>query len=231
MKLSVLIYNTIASVSLQENRGIISPLIIKKYANILTSNTNEDIELDVDYRVLVDNAFLFVNEAIQRLSNLDKLPPKIVERDIENGLIDLTEVEDLDRVLNVYTYKNKEIINYGFNEIDHKKLLVLDKVNSKVFIEYYPDIRLFDMSDISYYEDPTTHETTDNDIELKDFGITNKMANYISIYARGKLGYDIYGSEANQYVNQAEAYFNDLDSFGGRTLHFQNHIDSKYKVL
>ena len=63
MKLSVLIYNTIASVSLQENRGIISPLIIKKYANILTSNTNEDIELDVDYRVLVDNAFLFVNEA------------------------------------------------------------------------------------------------------------------------------------------------------------------------
>lgn len=228
MKLSELVYNIITGVTLFENSSALTLQKVREYAYFLTNTNNEEgFSIDSDYKRNVDNVFDGLNEAIQRIATLEKLPPKIIKANSDSdGLIDLTEqLDDLDYVLNVYTKES----NIEFRNLTNSKIEI-DFPNIEVNVEYYPEIKFFGFEDISYHIDALLETETDNDVDLRQIGISNKTASYIALYCKGKLGRDIYGSEANQLINQAEAYFSDLDDFGGATIHSQNRIATKYKV-
>lgn len=228
MKLSELVYNIITGVTLFENSSSLTRQRVREYAYHLTNSENDEgFSIDSDYKRNVDNVFDGLNEAVQRIATLEKLPPKIVKVSSDSdGLIDLTDlIEDLDFVINIFD-KNR---NYGFRNLTTSKIDI-GIPNIEVSVEYYPEIKFFSFEDIAYYVDPFSEKRVDMDVELKDLGISNKTASYIALYTKGKLGRDVYGSEANQLINQAEAYFSDLDDFGGATIHYQNRINPTFMV-
>ena len=231
MKLSELIYKIVTSVTYFEQNNSITPLELRKYAYYLSSNSNEGtVTIDSDYKRNIDNVFSVLNEAIQRVATLEKLPLKNVKfSSDENGLIDLTYIEDLDHIINVYVENGKSFKSLKFENVGINKIQIEVK-NTEVNIEYYPEIKFFGFNDIAYHYDDFMETETDRDVELREIGISNKTASYLALYAEGKLGHDIYGAEANQKINQAESYFADLDDYAGMTIHYQNEIDRVYKV-
>ena len=232
MKLSELVYNIVTTVTYFEQNNSISIRDLREYAYTLTNSgsTPDSVAIDIDYKRNVDNVFSAINEAVQRVATLEKLPVKTINlQSDEDGVIDLTNIEDFDHAVNLYVDTNNSYKSLSFVQLEPLKIKTEVK-NKAVNVEYYPDVKYFTYSDIAYHYDTFSETEVDMDVDLRTIGISNKTATYIILYAQGKLGHDIYGAEANQKINQAEAYFADLDDFGGATIHYQNLIDKVYKV-
>jgi hypothetical protein len=73
-------------------------------------------------------------------------------------------------------------------------VLVADYFNSfnKIFIEYKEDIKSFSELD---------------DEDLKEYGITDSMCNYIIEYVSGRLLEPISAELSNMHISRAESYF------------------------
>lgn len=234
MNLSELIYQVVRNTILYENNSSISVGLVRKYAYDLTTNQESDdgVTIDSDYKKTVDNVFIAVNQAIQRLSSLEKIAPKIVEADVnEDNLIDLSSY-DVNRVLNIYFdhYRigrvNLEFDKRGKKVVHLRKKLPLSV--SVVQVEYYPEIKKFDYADIQYHSDTSDEIITDEDVDLSEVGISNPACSAIILYCKGILGRDVYGSEADIRLNQAEQYFLDLPDFNGEPLHEQSEVEDIY---
>ena len=234
MNLSELIYQVVRNTTLYEDNSSIDTLTIRKYSYALTTNSasTSGITISPDYKKTVDNVFLAVNQAFQRVANLEKLAPKIVEAEVsEDNLIDLSTYE-VSRVLNVYyDYPRGGRVNLEFDKKGKKTVHLKKRLPlsiSTVQVEYYPELPIFDYKDIQYHIDLEEGVEVDNDVDLSEIGLSNQTCSYIIQWCKGVLGRDVYGEEANAWINQAEQYFYDLPEFDGEKLHEQEEIEDVY---
>lgn len=165
-----------------------------------------------DYSVAVMNVFTPLNEAIQRLSDLNKIPYKVKELDISNNVVELTS--DIKEVISVATLNNERLpfAPYGVG-----KIRVLRSANNKVLVEYKEEIPSFEIEDIMFVDndnDTTFDEITDSfnekDIELSSVGINGAMNQYIIEYCQGKLEEQVDPVLASKHLTIAEQYFANL---------------------
>ena len=83
MKLTELAYNCVKNVSLFDDNGF----TLEKFIEINTESSQEDY---FDYDLSINNVFAPINEAISRLSDLEKIPYRVEEVTESDGIIDLT---------------------------------------------------------------------------------------------------------------------------------------------
>lgn len=158
---------------------------------------------DPDYKTNINNVYSPLNEAIQRLSDLDRIPLKVknicdfksnpIDFDTLNLSISFKDVE------HIFTIYENGYYNFGFTKLGAKKFLINEPVDvgTPIYIEY--------KEDIPYLDNLT------KDFDLKErYGIHDGMCNYIIEYVKGKLLEPIDPTQANLHVTRAEQYFNNL---------------------
>ena len=171
-----------------------------------------DFDNDIDYATNINNVFSPLNEAISRLSDLDRIPylcdevTPSADRIVELSALSkkprrIVGVAVVDRNGN---YRKLAFTMFGRNQLRIKT--PYSTVFNKFFVEYVENIPTFSKSDIVELSNGV-----DNNIDLYDeFGIDEAMANYIMEYVQGKLLEPLAPDLANMHVTRAEAYFNNL---------------------
>lgn len=202
---------------------------------------------DPDYNTHINNVFSPLNEAIARLSDLERIPYKVERVELECGTkeIDLNNLLQTDDPTNQKAANVKEMFAVGqmiggkierlrFKQIGNR-VVVLDGVNLRypLYIEYKEDIPQFDYG--SYHYDfveenniRAINEATKVDIDMKDYGISDSMCNYIIEYVQGKLSETIEPSLANMHITRAESYFNNIRTV--RPVFVQTIIKNVYSI-
>ena len=151
----------------------------------------------------INNVFSPLNEAISRLSDLDKIPHIIDSVATENNFVSFSSL----------SREFKEILNVAFEDkLGRLKASPYMKINggiqlrcpfpytvSKILVEYKEEIPFLDKT---HYDD-----------ELSDYGLNTTMCNYIIEYvAQGFLGRIADESLANMHRAYAEQYFANIPS-------------------
>ena len=168
-----------------------------------------------DYSNNINNVYLPLNEAIARLSDLERIPYKVLEvNNIIDGVINLASIEQENNL------KIKEVINVAilprYVKIDHKNLganKILINANfdtpRNLVVEVKEDIPYFDSS-YYFYKKDNEDTLEEHDTDLRDYNINNSMCNYIMEYVMGKLTEQINPEIATMHITRAEAYFNNI---------------------
>lgn len=176
-----------------------------------------------EYGIQINNVYSPINEALNRLSDLEKLPYNVVEIDkqhIEKGddayIVDYSYIKrtvtgcsqdiPVKEVINVALKIGSRFIKIEAKPFGLNKLILGDDYNEnyKLYIEYKEDLPYFTEKEAGVY--PYNEEET-GDIDLRDFGITNAMCSYIMEYAMAKLSEDVDPSLSNLHLTRAEQYF------------------------
>ena len=185
-----------------------------------------DFDDDTDFKMQIVNAFTPLNEAISRLSDLERIPYRCEDIIIENGnSINLTN----------FGHKVKEIIgaNDGSRAYSFRifgDILCFEKCfrNKHLFIEYKEDIPVFSESDlVELVEDEYGH-ITDNNIDLSTYGLSESVCNYIIEYVKGRLLEPIAPELANLHITTAETYFTNINPNKVATV--QGVVQRKYNI-
>ena len=172
-----------------------------------------DFDNNVDYANNINNVFAPINEAIARLSDLERIPYRVEECTIVEDIIKLNECD----------YPVKEVISVaqgsyrGFVKLIHRpfglgNIYVYDyNPYARTFIEYKEDIPMFNSTYYSYTNSDYL-SFDEKDTELRDYGISDSMCNYIIEYVMGRL-YEATSAEiANMHITRAEQYFSGIKS-------------------
>jgi len=191
MLLSKLVYLSIKNVIYNNDSSF-------TYGNFMNGSFDNDIELSLQ----INNAFSPLNEAIARLSDLDRIPFRYEpvytkEVDLETFL---HPVKDIIGVFNFKAVPFKQIGN---------TLVLLE--GDKGLVEYKENIKTFSKDDLVplvYDEDDGSYE--DKNIDLKVYGISESACAYIIEYVKGKLLEPIAPEMANFHISTAENYFMNL---------------------
>jgi len=173
-----------------------------------------------DYAQNIVNAFTPINEAIARLSDLEKIPYRVDEvavSDISNGVIQFAKlkkpVKEIVSVAQLYGDSEYRLLEWRAFGIDQIRVASPIDPYRPVVVEYKEDIPQFDESSYDYgfeIEGGEYIETYSDDVELKDFGITDSMCNFIMEYAQGKLNEPMAAELANMHITRAEQYFKNI---------------------
>lgn len=182
-----------------------------------TSFKEGSFDSDPDYALNINNAFSPINEAIARLSDLERIPYIVEEVSVSNGIIDLaalTSGRKVKEALGVGQFNAEGIKPLRYKPFGVNKIIVLDPISAdkKVFLEYKEDIPSF-----SFYETLGHTIGVENDFDEEDdvdlyatYGITESMSNYIIEYVQGKLFEPIAPELANMHITRAETYFSNI---------------------
>ena len=228
MKLSKLVYLVVKNVKYLDDDGFLYEAFI-----------NGDFLKDPDYKNSIVNAMTPINEAIHRLSDRNKIAFKtynvglpnnnqlklpyaeeeIIDPDTEETEIIRYPLLHIKKIVSVFYLYNNEYATSNFREIDKDTIWIGDDIKVNHNIQYVEDIEDFDLEPIFY---------KDLDPELKDFGISNTMCDYMIEYAQGKLQEIIAPELANLHLTHAEQYFSDLED--QQTAFTKNHIKRKYSI-
>ena len=203
MKLSDLLYLVIKNAIYYDDYSFIKETFLKGEYND-----------DPDYAQNIINVFSPINEAIARLSDLERINYIVEIVSENNNIIDLTDCEkDVKEVVSLAQLNNGKYEPIPFKMFGAKKLFVSEFYNKNLttFIEYKEDIPIFSEEHCDYIYDNEGTLISSKDVDLKDHGITSSMCNYIIEYAVGKLKENS-GSleEAAFHVNRAEQYFSGI---------------------
>lgn len=204
MKLSKLVYLCIKNVIYFDDTSF-------SYEEFVNGSFNST----PDYATNINNVFSPLNEAISRLSDLERIPYRVEECTVDkSGIILLEELEhDVKEVLNV-----AEVYSDGsYKKLAHRpfgigKVHVTEYFNSfnKIFVEYKEDIPVFDETYMPYKNFYEEVEENPLDLDLTKYGITNSMCNYIIEYVQGKLYEQTSVEIANMHITRSEQYFNNV---------------------
>lgn len=177
---------------------------------------------DSDYATNINNIFTPINEAISRLSDLERIPYRVESVNvslIENNILLFNKlnhnVKQVISIAQVYgsNYRPLEWRVFGADAVKIDDYIDKDK---PVYIEYKEDIEQFDIDSFYYHYVENENEVlvldqdTVRDIELRELGITDSVANYIMEYAMGKLAEQIAPELANMHITRSEQYFNNV---------------------
>lgn len=154
-----------------------------------------------EYASEINNVFMPLNEAIARLSDLEKIPYRVT--DIDKSLINENNILDISDLL------VKEIISiaqpYG-GEYRALKYRILGA--DKVFITDYVD-PLKPLL-IEYKEDIPMFSEEDYEVNLKTYGINDSMCNFIMEFVGAKLSEQVSAELSNMHITRAEQYFTNI---------------------
>jgi hypothetical protein len=170
--------------------------IKRTLGNIETDFTYESFmagDFDSDYRVLEakNNIFLYINEAIARLADLNKIQHIVYRLISIDGVILLPN--DIKQIHAVQDYYGNQ---YQFIKIEKNELFIDVVGKERMLVEITQDLYL----------------VPDEEVELQDCGISNQMCSYIIEYVLGKSLEETSPSEANVHISSAESYFTNLPS-------------------
>ena len=190
---------------------------------------------DPEYALNINNVYLPLNEAIARLSDLERIPYKIVKvSNIQDNFVSLKTIEkdndlNIKEVVNVF-YLNTSSNNY--EKVSHKyfwnKVLLLSNYDkNNLYLEVKEDIPHFD-STMYHYNEDSGSTIEEFDLDLKDYGINDSMCNYLMEYVMGKLTEQISPEIANMHISRAESYFNNLKANSDNFV--QRQVKAVYKV-
>ena len=189
---------------------------------------NGDFDNDIDYATNINNVFSPLNEAISRLSDLDKIPYIVDQVPIENCVINLDDCSrKVKKVINIAqvgsdgSYKKLGHVMFGRNGV--RVVSPYSTINT-FYVEYKEKIPAFSEEDIVPIVDGQ-----DNNIDLNaEYGIDDAMSNYIMEYVQGKLLEPLAPELANMHITRAEAYFNNIVS--AQTSFPQQMVDREYRI-
>lgn len=167
-----------------------------------------------DYANNINNVYLPLNEAIARLSDLERIPYKVFKvESITDGIVSLSSIEQKNNV------KIKEVINVATlpdcNKIEHRnlggdKLILSGNYDpNKVYVEIKEDMPHFDSSNY-YYKKDSNDLVDEYDVNMRDYNINDGMCNYIMEYVMGRLTEQINAEISNMHITRAEQYFNNI---------------------
>ena len=220
MQLSELVYNIVKNVKYLEDNNFSYEAFVQG-----------DFDHDMDYANSINNAFTPLNEAIHRLSDLNKIKHKIeaLSKPNNSGIIDLGPIAyDIKTIINVFTISNGDYSRVQYREFGRDKIMLLNyNPNADYYIEYMQDIKHFSRSDIYVYE-VENEMLEQHDVDLAKYGITNTMCSYIIEYCQGRLLEPIAPELANMHLTRAEQYFSDLDT--QQTSFFQKSVKKTYRI-
>lgn len=202
MKLSKLVYLCVKNVILYDDESF-------SYDGFIKGKFNGN----PDYATSINNVFSAINQAISRLSDLERLPYRVEEITLEDYAFNISDLEhnlkEIVAIAYIDSYKNITPLTF---EILGNQVIVKGVVsNAKVHVEYKEDI--FFIQGESYYYEYTVNELgedtliTSKDIELRDLGINDQMCNAIVEYAKGVLNEGVETALANMHITRAEQYF------------------------
>lgn len=202
MKLSKLVYLCVKNVILYDDESF-------SYDGFIKGKFNGN----PDYATSINNVFSAINQAISRLSDLERLPYRVEEVTLEDYAFNISDLEhnlkEIVAIAYIDSYKNITPLTF---EILGNQVIVKGVVsNAKVHVEYKEDI--FFIQGESYYYEYTVNELgedtliTSKDIELRDLGINDQMCNAIVEYAKGVLNEGVEAALANMHMTRAEQYF------------------------
>lgn len=227
MKLSKLIYLAVKNVIYFDDMSF-------TYEAFLQGSFDED----PDYSINIQNAFSPLNEALSRLSDLERIPYRVETlENIVNGIADLSnlshKVKEVISVAQTSGNRTLKIVNRPFG-VD--KVMLASPYNRRfpVYIEYKEDLPVFSRDDFEYYtlNDEGLPELLPadqiRDIELNDYGISNSMCNYLMEYMAGRLNEPTAAELANMHITRAEQYFNNIAPV--HSAFAQEAVQSCYKI-
>lgn len=202
MKLSKLVYLCVKNVILYDDESF-------SYDGFIKGKFNGN----PDYATSINNVFSAINQAISRLSDLERLPYRVEEVTLEDYAFNISDLEhnlkEIVAIAYIDSYKN--ITPLAFDIVGNQVIVKGVVSNAKVHVEYKEDI--FFIQGESYYYEYTVNELgedtliTSKDIELRDLGINDQMCNAIVEYAKGVLNEGVETVLANMHMTRAEQYF------------------------
>ena len=193
----------------------------------------KDFDSDKDYSTDIDNCFTEINQAIHRLSDLNKIPFKLEPFYTNNGspIFDFSTIDiKIKHIVSIVKLNenNGDYENVPFRNIGAKKVVLMGIGSSsqKLFVEYIEDIPNFTYEDFDYTDYAETGKY--NDIDLLDYGINESMCSKIILYASSRLFAKVDPQIAAKEENIAEQYFNDIPVHG--TSFLQKAIKVAYHI-
>ena len=207
--------------------------------------------LGKDWALQFSGVFNALNLALSRLSDADKLPYKVKAVEAEDGVVDLTdeEGEPIGEPRNIaYVFDDGRYDNVEFRTIDSgfKAVLVSERdternrfvpyhrlragqsssLDGTLMVEYRPYLPHFDEDSLTTEEEGDVYKDASVDL-LKEYGITNKMCDYIKEFVKGQVTEIMSPDTAVMHVNRAEAYFEELRR--AETNYYPNKIKNRMK--
>lgn len=221
MKLSKLVYEVVKSVSFNDDTNF-------TYDGFIRGQYDNDFQ----YAVAINNAFTPISTAIHRLSDRGKIKNKIhiIRPQPRSQLLDISEIKDkIKKIVSVFHIKSDgDYQKVDYREIGDGLLLVITfSQGHYYYIEYEEDIPRFSHNDY-YYRDLEEGAIESKDIELKHYGISETMTDYIISYCKGMLLEEVAPEIANMHLTRAEQYFADLEP--QQTSFLQNRVEKRYKI-
>ena len=232
MELTELVYLCVKNVNYFDNNDV----TLQQFQRDLLQN----IDSYTDYSVAISNVMTPLNEAIQRLSDLEKIPYKIQEVDksnIQNNIVTMTfNVKEVVSVANK-NFRMIPFLPYGIDNV-YKQIRLLtpsarqgasivytdrngveqthQSISDGVIIEYKEEIPQFDLNDLG------------RSVDMRQYGINNAMCQYIVEYCQGKLEEQVDPSLANMHFTRAEQYFANLKMV--KSAFVQPSVTKKYTI-
>lgn len=183
MLLSKLVYETVKNVVYYDD----SSFTYEEFKN-------GTFDKNPDYVNFINNVLTPLNEAIARLNDLERIQYKILDLNVSNKTV--TIPEDCKEVIGVGIIGRTGVRTLHWRPLGVDKLFV-DTVAEKVSVEYKQDICF-------------TGYLNEDDVNLRIYGITDQMAQYIIEYVEGKLSEPISADIANMHIIRSENYFSGL---------------------
>ena len=217
MKLSELVYLVVQKTKMLDDRNFTYEAFV-----------NGDFNNDADYSQTIVNAMTPINQTIARLNILNKIQPrfeKIEKLEVINNNVSIKK-ENISQPIAiikniVFMLDNGEYKRLNYRDTTDRIFLVgvpQSIIFKELYIEYYVDFKPFTLNDI----------LPDNDVDLKELGISNTAAAAIIERAYSELLEQISPELANLHRTVAENEINDLPesttSFNQQTLH------AKYRI-
>lgn len=191
---------------------------------------NGDFDYDKDYSLTINNVFTPINEAIARLSDLERIPYIVYELDksliVKNNVIKLHEIPQfpyfIKEIKNIFQLgENGEYRSIAFKKLGNHTIYLNDNYSKSlnVFLEFKEDIPAFN----------ELHIKDGEDIDLqKRYGISASASQYIIEFVKGYLLETIDPELANLHHARAEQYFMGLN-VNKNTFH-QDKVEKAYRI-
>lgn len=226
MKLSKLVYLCVKNVILFDDAPF-------DYESFIQGKFNGD----PDYATSINNVYTSINQAISRLSDLERIPYRVNEIQLNDYAFSISAFENLHKhnikeiVAIAYIDSNKSILPLNFREVGDKVIVDCGISNIKVHVEYKEDI-FFNEGDFDYkYTVDELGEATlltSKDIELREYGIKDETCNAIVEYVKGALSEPVETALSNMHTTRAEQYFMNINPV--RSAFAQTSVYKKWRV-
>lgn len=175
---------------------------------------------DIDLGSFVNNVYVALNDSFTLGYSLNKVSPILLTKVFAEELT-LNE-EDIVLVFNIFFKNNNEHIEFSFKN-GYLKLLNKSNLSNKgkeIVIEGVKRLPYLTSSSVSL----------DNDIELKDYGISDNLALILSDYARAILYRDIDPNVSYKREQMAISKINALKDYGETFLETQRNVETDFVI-